>query len=373
MNPRQTPLVLVFSASYLPCIGGAEIAIDEVTKRVVDMRFLILTARYTRRLPRYEKKGDVEIVRLGFGVKLDKWLLPLTAFFAGKKIIKERGVRILWCVMISQAAIAAYLLKKIYTHLALCITLQEGDSEEHLRYRRLGLIDFFWRRLLKVADGVTAISNYLAERAQSSGYSKNVRIIPNGVREEYLKGETLKDSKKVVLSVSRLVEKNGLDDLLCAFKLLEAGGNPYRLLVIGEGPLRSKLEKLRAELGLENSVEFLGLVPHEELLEYYRKSLVFVRPSRSEGLGSVFLEAMGAGVPVVATPVGGIVDFLEDGKTGIFVEPGNPESISEGLKRVLGDQALAYRIGSNGRELIREKYLWPGIAEAYAKFLKKFL
>ena len=94
---------------------------------------------------------------------------------------------------------------------------------------------------------------------------------------------------------------------------------------------------------------------------------VFARPSRSEGLGISFLEAMAAGLPVVATPVGGIPDFLTDGETGLFCEVQNPKSIAEKVQMLLSDNSLRERITQNASTMIRERYEWKEIAKKMKK------
>ncbi|MBI3631934.1 MAG: glycosyltransferase family 4 protein, partial [Candidatus Vogelbacteria bacterium] len=97
---------------------------------------------------------------------------------------------------------------------------------------------------------------------------------------------------------------------------------------------------------------------------------IFVRPSLSEGLGISFLEAMAVGLPIVATNVGGIPDFLKDGKTGLFCEVDNPKSVAEKVMRLMNEPDLYRAISHNGRKLVEEKYSWDTIA---ARFDKLFL
>lgn len=382
MNREQPPLVFVFSTAYLPLVGGAELALDHIARRIKTIHFLVLTARFSRKFPAREVRDDIEIVRLGVGLPFDKWLLPFLGFWRGSQLMRKRRPDLLWGMMISQGTIAGYFLKKIFPKLPFIITLQEGDSPHHLKYARAGLIYYFWKAILRVADDVIAISLYLKKLARDAGYSGNISIIPNGVEEKYFEevsgGELKKNlgfsqNEKIILSVSRLEEKNGLADLLGALALLIPKHHPLKLLVIGEGSLRGHLENLAQKLHLEDSVIFLGKIPHEKLLDYYQASDVFVRPSLSEGLGTAFLEAMAAGVPIVATPVGGIVDFLKDGETGIMVEPGNPENIKEGIEKILANAMLTNTIRTNARKFVRENFLWSDIAKKMEALLQKHI
>jgi len=97
---------------------------------------------------------------------------------------------------------------------------------------------------------------------------------------------------------------------------------------------------------------------------------IFIRPSRSEGQGISFLEAMACKIPVIATPVGGIVDFLKDGETGYFCQPENPESIAETVKRVISDPNKN-QIIENAYEMVKEKYDWDLIARQVAEIFNE--
>ena len=170
----------------------------------------------------------------------------------------------------------------------------------------------------------------------------------------------MKREDKVVITTSRLVKKNGIGDLIEAMQYLP---EQVKLLIIGSGPLLKNLQLTTYNLQLKNRVRFLGHIPHEQLPPYLWASDMFVRPSLSEGMGNSFVEAMAAGLPVVATPVGGIPDFLKDEDTGLFCEVGNPRSIAEQIKLLLSDDGLRSRIIRNASEMVRERYEWNGITE----------
>jgi len=377
------PRIVVFTTAYLPYIGGAELAINHISKRIPSMRFFIITARFSRALPRHEQKDNLEIWRVGLGWPIDKWLLPFLGYWKASGLQGAEKISLLWGMMISQGTLAAYFFKKTHPQIPFIVTLQEGDAETRLGRGRLGLIDFFWKKVLKKADGVTAISKYLADRARYAGFRKEPVIIPNGVEEKYFQksSEDLAKSRqslgiapdeKVVISVSRLEPKNGLDNLLKASSLLGKRGIKLKLVLIGGGRDEKMLKGLTRHLNLHNVVVFLGPVNHADILRYYQISDVFARPSRSEGLGSAFLEAMAAGVPVVATAVGGIVDFIEDGKTGLLAKQ-DPEDIAQKIEAILEDPSLSERLKTAARALIKQKYLWSLIARKTETFFSSFL
>ena len=125
-----------------------------------------------------------------------------------------------------------------------------------------------------------------------------------------------------------------------------------RLVVVGDGPLRDRVRDGR------------GVVPHEELLGLIRSAAVVACPSRREGFGVVCAEAMANGRPVVAAAVGGLLDLVVDGETGLLVPPGDVPALRSALERLLADPALRERLGAAGRERARDHLAWPVVVEA---------
>ena len=115
----------------------------------------------------------------------------------------------------------------------------------------------------------------------------------------------------------------------------------------------------------------LGSIPPDDAPKYLAASDIFIRPSLSEGLGSAFLEAMAAGVPIIGTRVGGIPDFLVDGETGLFCEAQNPQSIAEKIKLLLADETLRQKLITNGKKLVAEKYNWNIIVKQMEEIFNK--
>ncbi|MCL4390425.1 MAG: glycosyltransferase family 4 protein [Patescibacteria group bacterium] len=167
-----------------------------------------------------------------------------------------------------------------------------------------------------------------------------------------------------IITTSSLIPRNGIDVLINACKLLAIS---YQLVIAGDGPERAKLEKLAADM----PVKFLGRVPNNLVPSLLVTSHLFVRPSRFEGFGSSFIEAMAAGLPVIGTPVGGIVDFLKDGQTGLLVPPDDPPALAAAITRLTKDKKLAKKLSEDGRELVEKKYRWDKIADHVYLEMKK--
>src|SRR5262249_55319608 len=204
------------------------------------------------------------------------------------------------------------------------------------------------RPLLRRARLVIAASSFLAGEADALG-ARDVRVIPFGVETAPSAREP--DDPAHVLFVGRLSEEKGI------LEFLEATEGLPRVIV-GDGPLRARVP------------EAIGFVPHDRLGEYYERAAVVCVPSRREGYGVVAREAMAYGRPVVATRVGGLVDAIEDGVSGLLVDV-NVVELRAVLMSILADEKLRTRLGADGRIRAIGAYGWQRIAgtvaQAYAE------
>ena len=198
------------------------------------------------------------------------------------------------------------------------------------------------RRVLRRARLVIAASNDLAERARALG-AREVRVIPSGVELPERVGTEAEPAE--VLYAGRLSAEKGVLELLDAAKGLN-------LVVAGDGPLRDRIPFAR------------GFVPHDELQQLYARAAVIACPSRREGFGVACLEAMAHGRPVVATRVGGLLDLVVDGETGIVVPPRDPAALRSALERLLADPDLRHKLGSAGRDRARTHFSWERVTDA---------
>ncbi|MEK7227320.1 MAG: glycosyltransferase family 4 protein [Patescibacteria group bacterium] len=351
-------------------MGGAEVSVKEITDRLTDIQFDLITAKQKSDLPKSEKIGNINVYRLGLGSPIiDKLLLPFHGAIFALKLNKKNHYDAFWCIMVTFASGAAYIANWFQKMVPIILTLQEGDSENWLRYRWFGMIDLSWRLSLARTNILTAISNYLLERARRLGYKGKMELIPNGVDIEKFEFRNsnfeIKD-EIMLITTSRLVEKNAVGDIIEALKFLPEN---VKLKILGTGPLAHELKSLTKKQKLASRVSFVGHVRYEEIPRYLHHADIFIRPSLSEGMGNSFIEAMAAGLPVIATPVGGIVDFLKDpsnsseqAATGLFCEVNNPGSIAEQVRKLSSDKLLRDRIIENARKMVEEKYDWNLIA-----------
>ena len=372
---NNKPKILIISLTYFPFIGGAEIAVQEITKRLTgDFEFEIITCNLNGRQKKEEKIDGVKVYRIGKG-KLGKFFFSWLAYRKAVKLYEKNNYKIVWSIMANRAGLAALKFKEKFPNVKYLLTLQEGDSVSHV-YKRTWF--WFWRykKIYEKADHIQVISKWLESRARKFGYKKEISVVPNGVSlsEKNQLTPFQKKEGKIILTVSRLVEKNGLEYLIRAFKLLSNTHGNVILKIIGDGPLKSRLEKLVKELNLGENI-FLGKLDYMQTQERYKQADVFVRPSLSEGFGNVFIEAMAAEIPVIATPVGGIPDFLIDNNTGWFCEPKNPKNIAEKIQYVLDkkNNAEVERVVANAKKMVEEKYDWNIIAKKMSEIFNKLV
>lgn len=357
MSPRR---ILIFSLAYYPIEGGAEIAVKEITSRINtnEIEFDIVTLRFDYSHPEREKIGNCTVYR----IDTSKNLYPFKAFFLAKKLHRDKSYDCLWAIMANWAGFAALFFKLRFSQVPYVLTLQEGDPIPYIK-RKVWFIYPLFKKIFLHADVIQVISKYLADWAQDMGYKGRVEVIPNGVDTERFKNQNPKMRTDIVtlITTSRLVEKNAVGDIIDALGFLPEN---ISLKILGEGPLESEL-KLKAKKlkSYEARVEFLGHVPNDELPKYLHEADIFIRPSLSEGMGNSFIEAMAAGLPIIATPVGGIPDFLKDGETGLFCEVNNPKSIADKVMQYIKNSKLTEKIMQNSRKLVEEKYDWNLIAD----------
>ena len=258
-------------------------------------------------------------------------------------------------------------MKLKYPRMPLIVTIQEGK----VLNRQSWLTIFFRCLILKKANEVTVISSYLEQYVKSQNPKAQISIIPNGVDLNKFRPESGHVDSETVITVSRLVKKNGIGDLIEAMAIVVREIPSSKLIVIGGGWMEKDLKLKVKNLNLENKVQFFGEISNELIPKHLSTADVFVRPSLSEGLGTAFLEAMAAGLPVIGTPVGGIPDFLKDGETGLFCKVSDPKDLAGKIVKILKDKQLREKIVNNSRALIAKKYDWNVIADEFFKIYER--
>lgn len=344
--------VLIFSLFYYPnYIGGAEVAIKEITDRISpeEYEFDMITLR--KGDSRFERIGNINVYRI-CNLKV---IYPFVAFWKALQLHKNNKYDLVWSMMASYAGLAGYLFKKFNSRTKFLLTLQEGE------FGKIKFIEPIIRGVIRSADHIQVISNFLKDWALKKGATCPITVVPNAVDLNLFSNEVEKSKTNYIqlITTSRLVKKNAVGDIIDSLTYLPEN---IKLLILGTGELENELKSKVKDLMLGDRVNFLGYIPHKEMPKYLHSSDIFIRPALSEGFGNSYIEAMASRIPVIATPVGGIVDFLKDGETGLFCEVNNPRSIAQKVDKLLKDKESYDHIVRNAYEMVKSKYDWNIIA-----------
>lgn len=229
------------------------------------------------------------------------------------------------------------------------------------------------RLLSRLTTHLVAVSGPVQEFYEQRGVGRGrwhvirngIAVAPDAPRRlgEAHRGLGLSDGDRVIGWVGRLVPAKLPGDFLEAVSLAAARVPRLRALVVGDGPLRQEAEARARELGVRDRVVFAGLRKDVPELLGGMEALVF--SSEREGLSIAMLEGMAAGVPIVATRVGGTPELVDDGRSGLLVPPHAPGELAAAITRVLEDDALAATLARGARETIAGRFSFDAMASAY--------
>ncbi len=386
--------ILIFSLAYYPKhIGGAEVAIKEITDRIpqAEYEFHVVCNRYDTTLLREEQIGNVFVHRIGLATKNpsmgDLRKLPLhlckityqwQAYWVAKRLHRTYQFDGIWAMMAHSCGVPAAKFKKKYSSVPYVLTLQEGDPPEYIEHK-MRIFGKTFTEAFTRADVIQSISTFLQKWAISMGATGKLVFIPNAVdTKKFMTSYSQEELEAVrnelelsardfaLVTTSRLVHKNGIDDVIRALALLP---DHVKFIVFGVGPDEEKLKKIIIELKLQNRIQLRGQIGHAVMPKYLKACNAFIRPSRSEGMGNSFVEAMAAGLPVIATQEGGIADFLFDSvrnptleTTGWAVSKDNPSQIATAVLEIINQPEKVAFVTSRAKVMAVEKYDWDLVA-----------
>ena len=193
---------------------------------------------------------------------------------------------------------------------------------------------------------------------------REVSVIPNGISLEKFKVSSRykKESTRTVIFVGRLHPVKGIQYLIEAMTIVHQKMPDTKLIIVGDGAERSRLEKHVKELDLNDCIQFAGKVPQERIPEFMHQADIFVLPSLSEGFPSVLLEAMASGLPVIATSVGGIPELIDEGINGFLVNIKRPDEIADRILTLMQNDDIRKEMSANNREKA-ELFTWDMVAD----------
>jgi len=364
---------IAFDLSQDKWLGGTEVATYRIARELAERGHdVYIITRYSKGLPRRQTKDGFTIIRT------PRWRIPILGtlvycFLACFKlrhikpdIIHEQGFGILglFCKMFTRTP---------YIVWGRGLRFAEGFT--------------YWEKLmakiiLSKASAIIAQTKYMKNQIEEI-CSKNITVLPNGVdvtrfmrispqavRQELSIGEKC----KIILFVGNLLPIKGVEYLIEAMTKVVQNYPESRLVVAGVDFQSGKLQELAQEKNLQGKVVFAGFIPPDRIPEYMVAADVFVLPSLSEGFPNVLLEAMAAGLPIVATRVGGLPEIVTEGENGFLVEPRNSQQLAEKIMLLLQDEEIRKGFSTNNIKKA-EQYSWSKIVtsleEVYLKAKKR--
>jgi glycosyltransferase involved in cell wall biosynthesis len=412
----------IIALQFAPIVGGAEARAEKQARQLQALGHdvTVITLRHERSWKReeildglpivrvggiYKRQGPLRIGRLGY--------LPVVILLFLELWRSRHRYDVFHVSQFGSLAAAAALIGKI-THKPVIVSIpttgpRVKSQEAVLMADTLPLDTNFLKVDFKeavagdisnfalIAFGGNIMVNFLRKSdafyqiLSTSSYSYLIshgfradRIvhIPNGVDTEKLRPALDRrpnpaQPERDIICVARLEYAKGIDVLLHAWGRMMHASTEWRthlkprLLLVGEGSLREKFECIAAELGIQDSVEFLGL--RRDVTSLLQQAWGFVLPSRWEGMPNALLEAMACGLPCVATKVSGSEDIITDGINGLLVEPEQPDELAKALRRVIEDQNLAQQLGQEGRAAVLRDYQLSTISKRYLTLYRHLL
>ncbi|KGA18059.1 hypothetical protein GM50_9915 [freshwater metagenome] len=363
--------ILVITNDFGPRTGGIETFVIGLLERIVDCNVIVFTSQQgdtSEYDQQWLKKFGVQVIR-----DRSRILLPsVRVAKRAKEIAQSHKVEVLVFGAAAPLALMAPRLRK--AGIKKIIALTHGHE---VWWARIFPFNLAMRRIGNSVDHLTYLGEFTRQAISRSLSQKSidsmVKIAP-GIDTSHFspqadaihrRTELGLEGKKITVSVGRLVHRKGQDKLIEAFPTIVREIPNAHLLIVGEGPYRTHLEKLVERLSLKENVTFVGRIFYNDLPSYLSASDVFVMPSRSrffglevEGLGIVYLEASACAIPVVAGISGGAPDAVQEGITGLCVDGTNAAQIAEAVIHICSDSKRAAKMGLAGRNWVIEQWRW---------------
>ncbi|EJG06788.1 glycosyl transferase group 1 [Methanofollis liminatans DSM 4140] len=244
-------------------------------------------------------------------------------------------------------------------------------SDVHLQWKFKKYVS---KIVLNNADVSIALSQNMKDEMQKLS-KKDIYVIPNGIDPAIFKESKVKKdyTGTKIIYVGSLLPIKGVKYLIKAMQILHPTNPDIHLTIVGDGSDRRSLEQMVHEYALVQNISFVGKLPHKDIPQWLCNNNILVLPSNSEGMPNVLLEAMAAGLPVVATNVGGIPDIIKNKRNGYLVEPKNPQEIAEKIQYLINNSQMR-KIISEQNKMDSQRYNWNNIVQnldsLYSKVLK---
>jgi glycosyltransferase involved in cell wall biosynthesis len=347
--------VAVFLTRFEP--GGTERQMTELIRRLDPARFAVHVACFEKAgawLPRVHERAAsvVEFPIHGFA-KPSTWR-QMAAF--ARWCRRERIAVVQTCDLYANIfGLPGAALAGVPVRIGSRRELNPDKSPGQIRLQRLA-----YRCATKVVANSPAARGMLVEEGLAPG---STAVIPNGLAPEAFAARKPSGRVRRFITVANLRPEKSHETLIAAAQMLAADYPDVTFQIVGGGPRRAELEAFAAARGVAAHVEFLG--HREDVPALLAAADAYVLPSRSEAFPNGAIEAMAAGLPVVASAVGGLLDLIEDGRTGQLVPPGDPEALATALRALIERPADAEAMGLAARDVAIGRYSFDRMVNAF--------
>ncbi len=374
--------ILIINYEFPPVGGGGGVATYYIARELCRKgnHVSVLTSHF-KELRWYETLEDIHVYRVPVLRKrrdycsvLEMASFILTSFPMLVYLLLKHHYDLIHIFFGVPSGPLGYIAKKLF-NIPFLIRMGGGDVPgfRPFQYKRLytvltPVLNVLWRN----AEFLVANSDGLRDMAYQVFPDLSVHVIPNGVDlHRFSNGHArVPDDNVRILFVSRLIMRKGLQFLIDAIPKIKKQVNaPFVIKIVGDGPDKDQLIARIEELGISENFRFYGYVEHGKLPEYYLDADIFVLPSLAEGMPNVVLEAMGSGLPIVATKVPGSEELVHQGENGFLVKPKDGNALANVLTTLINDRSLREKMGSYSKNLVKN-YTWESVAEQYILLYK---
>ena len=368
--------VLFICSLYYPHAGGIETIIREMSSLYIKkgIEVNVLTKRWPINLPEFEEYEGVKIHRI-ISAKIKNEFLSNIEFFKKNNdslksdIIHVIGVR-------RPLPLLAFILSR-YWKAPLVISISGGDIPDPLdpQPRRIWSISKeIVEPVIIRSDWINTFSKDLVKLTKNTiPELSNISLIYAGLDLEKIRKIRKYQSKQpYILSLRRLDPSKGVDITVKAFAKISKKNINIKLIIVGDGTERKKLESLVGKLKIKNRVEFTGKLSLGKSLSLLKGALLTVVPSISEGGGLINLEAQACRCPLIASRVGGIPEYARENYSALMFKIGDVNELANKIELVINDKSLRHQLILNGRKYVK-KFSWDNILDKYLKGYKNLL
>jgi len=386
--------ILIYTHEFPPFLGGLATTSYKLAKGIASTtEVVVLAPSYSSNDKAVDQSLPCKVVRVpGLG---NKWVkkIPFLELFLGwifliKTLINEKPDTVLFIT--EEAEVIGGLLSFFSFNPVVRIAGSGITTCFYGNKLAKRILRFPMRRLYDKSKMIIAVSNSTKELVQSVGVpEEKIEVLYNGVENYMLTKEPdlvavdklrgkygIGDEDKVLLTVARVLPRKGQDTVIKALPIVLKEFTRLKYIIVGEGRYRAQFLELAREKNVSENVIFTGGVKHEETINFFDMTDIFIMPNRYwnnkvEGLPNALIEASARGVPLIAGDHGGSKEAVRNNLTGLLVNPESVEDVARAILEILNDEKRALEMGKSGKEAVTKYHTEEGMIRNYISAINK--